>query len=154
MIFAGLEIANALAGAELRALAERLRCPVADTPQIKGWFPASHPLYAGAYATHRNTEVVDLAQRSDLILALGLDSVEFLRPWQIRTRVVSVRGEGEDERVGVASSRSGASAVVAPSSDEIASSSGSSDLVATQRLPQDAQRTSRPLAPTRPSSTK
>ncbi len=97
MIIAGLGVANARAGAELRALAEAFGCPVADTPQLKGWFPSSHPLYAGLYATHRNAQVLDLASRSDLILAVGLDSTEFLRPWQIKTRVVSVRGEGEDD---------------------------------------------------------
>jgi acetolactate synthase-1/2/3 large subunit len=98
MIIAGLGVAGGSAGAALVRLAERLGCPVADTPQAKGWFPNSHALFAGTYATHRNESIVALANASDLVIAVGLDSVEFLRPWQVTTPVLSLGAPGSAER--------------------------------------------------------
>jgi acetolactate synthase-1/2/3 large subunit len=98
MIIVGLGVANASAGTELVRFAERLGCPVADTPQAKGWFPNSHPLFAGTYATHHNESIVALANASDLVIAVGLDSVEFLRPWQIASPVLSLAATGSAEK--------------------------------------------------------
>ncbi len=90
MIIAGVGVSFERAGAELVQLAEALNCPVADTPQMKGWFPNDHPLYLGTYGTHRDQTIVELAQQSDLVLACGLDSVEFLKPCKGIGPVVSL----------------------------------------------------------------
>ncbi|MDE3111310.1 MAG: thiamine pyrophosphate-binding protein [Chloroflexota bacterium] len=97
MIVAGLGVATSGAGDALVRLADRLGCPVADTPQAKGWFPNSHPLFAGTYATHRNAAIVDLANASDLVIAAGLDTVEFLRKWQVTSPVVAIGAVGTAE---------------------------------------------------------
>jgi acetolactate synthase-1/2/3 large subunit len=94
MIVAGLGIPNCDASAELMTLVERLHCPVADTPQMKGCFPNDHRLYAGTFATHRDQSVTALANTADLILTLGLDSVEFLKRWSLTPPVISLTGDG------------------------------------------------------------
>lgn len=86
----GLEVTWRDEGDGLRRLIERLQAPVADTPQSKGWFPNDHPLYLGTYATRRNAAIARLADQADLVLAIGLDSVELLSAWRLKAPVVAL----------------------------------------------------------------
>lgn len=89
-IVAGLGITWGDDADRLVRLAERLQAPVADTPQSKGWFPNDHPLYVGTIATRRNRPVAGLAEQADIVLAVGLDSVELLSAWPLSRPLVSL----------------------------------------------------------------
>ncbi|WP_165838837.1 thiamine pyrophosphate-binding protein [Roseicella frigidaeris] len=81
VIVAGLEAAEPAACAALRALAERLGCPVLVTYKAKGVLPDAHPLFAGVF-TGGAAEAPVLAA-ADLILLAGADPVEFIpQPWR------------------------------------------------------------------------
>ncbi len=94
IIMAGLGVAFSKTGSDLVATAERLGVPVTVTAQSKGYFPEDHPLFAGTFGVYTDAPIYDLIQESDLILAVGLDGVEFFKPWKIQTRVVSVAQGG------------------------------------------------------------
>lgn len=67
--------------AELRAFAEALGAPVIDTPKSKGALPQRHPLFAGTIGLTRADPAYALLDEADLILALGFDVVELVKPW-------------------------------------------------------------------------
>jgi acetolactate synthase-1/2/3 large subunit len=96
MIGVGVQHRPELAG-QLVALAERLGCPAIVTPQAKGWFPESHPLFAGTFGTYRDEMLHALMEEADLILAVGLDGVDFFKRWRTATPVVSVAEAGADD---------------------------------------------------------
>jgi acetolactate synthase-1/2/3 large subunit len=74
-ILAGHGVELSGAHAELRALAERLRLPVATTPKGKGAFPENHPLSLGpfGFAGSPRSEAYMLSERDrvDVLLAVG-----------------------------------------------------------------------------------
>lgn len=90
VIMAGLGVAYSKTGAQLRALAEHLQAPVTVTAQSKGHFPEDHPLFAGCFGVYTDAPIYDLIQEADLILAVGLDGVEFFKVWKVETPVVSI----------------------------------------------------------------
>lgn len=94
VIIAGLGVANACAEGAFLRFAEALGAPVADTPQSRGCIPTDHQQYVGTFATHRDAAVAELANASDLVVAVGLDSVEFLKPWQLTPPVLALAEAG------------------------------------------------------------
>jgi acetolactate synthase-1/2/3 large subunit len=90
LLVIGLGVTWADHGERLVRLAEHLRAPVADTAQSKGWFPNDNRLYLGTVTTRNNLLIRSLLEDSDLILALGLDSVELLSEWSTSTTVVGI----------------------------------------------------------------
>ena len=62
--------------------ANKSRIPVALTPKAKGSFPADSELYAGVYASYGSGGVEHLLSTSDLIIGVGLDGSDFIRPWR------------------------------------------------------------------------
>ncbi len=71
LIMVGGGVIASEAAAEARALAERLRAPVASTLMGLGAFPASHPLFAGMMGMHGTATAAKLCMESDCIIALG-----------------------------------------------------------------------------------
>ena len=71
LIMVGGGVIASEAAAEARALAERLRAPVASTLMGLGAFPASHPLFAGMMGMHGTATAAKLCLESDCIIALG-----------------------------------------------------------------------------------
>ena len=71
LIMVGGGVIASEAAAEARALAERLRAPVASTLMGLGAFPASHPLFAGMMGMHGTPTAAKLCLESDCIIALG-----------------------------------------------------------------------------------
>ena len=94
IMMAGVGIAYSRAAGDLMATAEHLRVPVTVTAQSKGHFPEDHALFAGTFGVYTDAPIYELIQEADLILAVGLDGVEFFKPWKIQTPVVSVAPEG------------------------------------------------------------
>jgi acetolactate synthase-1/2/3 large subunit len=66
----------------LRQLAERIGAPVITTPKAKGAIREDHPLAAGTIGLTYDDLAYQILDESDLILAIGLDVVELVRPWQ------------------------------------------------------------------------
>ena len=80
LILAGLGTCGEAAAKTLVRLAERLQAPVLTTYKAKGTIPDGHPLAAGPLAG--GTFEDRLIRRADLLVAVGLDTVElFPRPW-------------------------------------------------------------------------
>ena len=71
VIYAGGGLVKAGAHEELRALAERLRLPVATTLMARGVFPDSHPQHLGMPGMHGHWPAVTAMQQSDLLITLG-----------------------------------------------------------------------------------
>ena len=65
-----------------RALASALDLPVVITPKAKGWYPSDDPRLAGVLASYGSSGSEQLLADSDLILAIGLDGTDFIRPWR------------------------------------------------------------------------
>lgn len=109
LLIAGMGVTAAGAEIQFRRLAAALRAPVADTPQGRGSYPTDDPRYVGTFATHRDAGVAAVANASDLVIAVGLDSAEFLKPWQLTSPVLSLTssGVGADPAMPVAHAVSG-----------------------------------------------
>lgn len=90
IIFAGLGVVRANAGEGVVRLAERLSAPVVVMPKAKGVIPEDHPLFAGVFEMLGDRLVLEFGARADLIVACGLDTVEFDKPWNFSAPVVHV----------------------------------------------------------------
>ena len=71
LILAGGGILSSGAWEELKALAERLKAPVALTMMGLGAFPASHPLCLGLTGTHGGRRAMTALSQADLVLVAG-----------------------------------------------------------------------------------
>ena len=90
IIFAGLGVLRANAGDGLVGLAERLSAPVIVMPKAKGVIPEGHPLFAGVFEMLGDKLVLEFGARADLIVACGLDVVEFDKPWNFQAPVIHI----------------------------------------------------------------
>jgi acetolactate synthase I/II/III large subunit len=90
VILAGIGAARADATAELAELAETLGAPVVTAPMAKGVLPETHPYFAGVLDMACNMVMWDLLAESDLILAVGFDPVELIKPWTLRVPVLHI----------------------------------------------------------------
>jgi len=83
VILAGIATVRADAGASLARLAEKLGCPVVVAPMAKGVIAEDHPLYAGTLDMACNQFVWKFLAGCDLLLAVGFDAVELIKPWEL-----------------------------------------------------------------------
>lgn len=90
VIVAGLAAVQAEAGASIEALAEALHCPVVVTPMAKGLLPEDHALYAGTLDMACNAFVWDFLRGADLLLTIGFDAVELIKPWTLTAPAVHI----------------------------------------------------------------
>ncbi|MDE2701638.1 MAG: thiamine pyrophosphate-binding protein [Chloroflexota bacterium] len=65
-----------------RALVNALDLPVVITPKAKGWISSDDPRLAGVLASYGSSGSEQLLAGADLILAIGLDGTDFIRPWR------------------------------------------------------------------------
>lgn len=97
-IIAGLGVEAAGAQGEILAVAEKLQALVAVTPKAKGHFPESHPLFAGCFTAYGDGPLREALAEADLILGVGLDSVDFVTSvWDIQTPVINMNLAGADD---------------------------------------------------------
>lgn len=89
IILAGLGVLWDRASSELVALSEQLGAPVLTTSKCKGVIPEDHPLRAGCIIGGLIER--KLVMQSDLIVAVGLDSVELQpKPWPYELPVLAI----------------------------------------------------------------
>lgn len=89
-IVAGLRASRVEIGAALTALTHALGAIVSVLPKGKGVIAEDDPLFAGVIEMAGNDLVVDLLDNADLVIAVGLDTVEMDKPWQLAAPVVMV----------------------------------------------------------------
>lgn len=77
LIAAGLTAARYRIGSKLSDLLEKYRIPVVLTPMAKGLIPEDHPCYAGVLFHALSDYLEDIFEKSDLIIGLGYDPVEY-----------------------------------------------------------------------------
>ncbi len=87
---AGISALRAGATDALVRLAETLGCPVIVGPMAKGVVPEDHPYYAGTLDMACNELLWELLGAADLILAVGFDAVELIKPWTPAAPVIHV----------------------------------------------------------------
>jgi len=90
VILAGISAMRAGATAELVRLAETAGIPVIVSPMSKGVFPEDHPLFAGVLDMACNQLLWDFLQAADLVVAVGFDAVELIKPWGVKAPVMHI----------------------------------------------------------------
>jgi acetolactate synthase-1/2/3 large subunit len=85
-------IAAQRAGAEraLARCAEMLGVPVVVSPMAKGVLAEEHPYYAGTLDMACSAFVWDFLTGCDLLLAVGFDAVELIKPWPLAVPTVHI----------------------------------------------------------------
>ena len=99
VILAGMAAVRARCAPALRALAEELGCPVVVSPKAKGILPEDHPYFAGTLDMACNKKVWSFLASADLILAVGFDAVELIKPWQLSVPVVHIDSTPNTDQV-------------------------------------------------------
>ena len=74
----------------LAKLAGTLGLPVVVSPMAKGVIPEDHPCYAGTLDMACNVLVWEFLKGCDLLLAVGFDAVELIKPWQLSVPTVHI----------------------------------------------------------------
>lgn len=87
---AGIGAVRGEAGPALARFAERLGCPVVPAPMAKGILAEDHPYYAGTLDMACNAFMWEFLATADLILAVGFDAVELIKPWTPKAPVIHV----------------------------------------------------------------
>jgi acetolactate synthase I/II/III large subunit len=99
VLWAGGGVERSGAWAQLRALAERLRAPVATTYMGKGVFPADHPLAAGSACD--DAAYQELLATADLVLCVGTElGAETTGQYELRFSGRLIQIDAAPERVG------------------------------------------------------
>jgi acetolactate synthase I/II/III large subunit len=99
VLWAGGGVERSGAWNELRALAERLRAPVATTYMGKGAFPADHPLAAGSACDDAGYQ--ELLAGADVVLCVGTElGAETTGQYKLRFTGRLVQIDAAPERIG------------------------------------------------------
>jgi acetolactate synthase-1/2/3 large subunit len=81
VILAGIAALRARAGQSVARLAEAMSVPVVVSPMAKGVLPEDHPLFCGVLDMACNKILWGLLESADLIVSVGFDAVELIKPW-------------------------------------------------------------------------
>jgi acetolactate synthase-1/2/3 large subunit len=90
VILAGISAVWSGASSSLLHLAEALGAPVVVAAMAKGVMPEDHPLYAGTLDMACNQFVWDFLKGADLLLAVGFDAVELVKPWALAMPIIHI----------------------------------------------------------------
>ncbi len=99
VILAGTSAMRANASPELIAFAEKLGCPVIVAPMAKGLFPEDHPYFAGTIDMACNGFMWEYLKTCDLVLAVGFDAVELIKPWQLSAPTIHIDSTTNTDQV-------------------------------------------------------
>ena len=90
VIVTGISAQRADAGPALARFAEAHGLPVVVAPMAKGVLAEDHPYYAGTLDMACNACLWDFLGQSDLILCIGFDAVELIKPWSPTAPVIHI----------------------------------------------------------------
>jgi acetolactate synthase I/II/III large subunit len=89
-ILVGIAAQRANAHEALARLATRAGLPVVVAPMAKGVLAEDHPYYAGTLDMACNALMWDFLKGCDLLLAVGFDAVELIKPWSLSVPTVHI----------------------------------------------------------------
>ncbi len=98
VILVGMDANDAITSSRLTSLAEEWSIPVIDSPKSKGVFREDHPLFLGTIEMLGTAKLYELIDRSDLILMVGFDPVEFDQEWTATAEVIHIGELPNDDR--------------------------------------------------------
>jgi len=90
IVLAGISALRAGASAALVRFAETIGCPVVVAPMAKGVMPEDHALYASTLDMACNRHVWDFLKGADLLLCVGFDAVELIKPWTLAVPAIHI----------------------------------------------------------------
>ncbi len=90
VIVAGIAAQRANAHEALARLAEAAGIPVVVAPMAKGVLAEDHAYYAGTLDMACNALMRDFLEGCDLLLAVGFDAVELIKPWTLAVPAVHI----------------------------------------------------------------
>ena len=90
VVLAGIAAQRAGANVALARFADTLGLPVVVAPMAKGVLAEDHACYAGTLDMACNALMWDFLKGCDLLLAVGFDAVELIKPWQLSVPTVHI----------------------------------------------------------------
>jgi acetolactate synthase I/II/III large subunit len=90
VVLAGMSALRGDAGGALARFIERTGSPVVVSPMAKGVVPEDHPYFAGTVDMACNQVVWNFLGEADLLLAVGFDAVELIKPWKLTTPTIHI----------------------------------------------------------------
>jgi acetolactate synthase-1/2/3 large subunit len=90
VILAGISAVWSGAEAALARLAAAIGCPVVVAPMSKGVIAEDDPHFAGTLDMACNQFVWDFLKGADLLLAIGFDAVELIKPWSLSVPTIHI----------------------------------------------------------------
>ncbi len=90
VILSGIAAQRADANVALARLADTVGLPVVVAPMAKGVIAEDHAFYAGTLDMACNAFMWDFLKGCDLLLAVGFDAVELIKPWQLSVPTVHI----------------------------------------------------------------
>jgi acetolactate synthase I/II/III large subunit len=90
VIVAGMAAARLGASGPLKALSEKAGLPVIVSPKGKGVLSEDHPMFAGTLDMACNKYIWDFLAKADLVLCVGFDAVELIKPWSVSAPVIHI----------------------------------------------------------------
>jgi acetolactate synthase-1/2/3 large subunit len=90
IVLAGISALRAEAGPALVRFAETVGCPVVVAPMAKGVMPEDHARYAGTLDMACNQYLWDFLKGADLLLCVGFDAVELIKPWTVKVPAIHI----------------------------------------------------------------
>lgn len=89
-VVVGMAAMRAKAGPAIAALVEKVGMPVFVSAKGKGTVAEDHAYFAGTLDMACNNYVWEFLNTSDLILAVGFDAVELIKPWRSKAPVIHI----------------------------------------------------------------
>ncbi|WP_433297187.1 thiamine pyrophosphate-binding protein [Pseudonocardia sp. CA-142604] len=90
VVLAGIAAVRGRATDALVRFAETVSTPVVVAPMAKGVFPEEHPLFAGVLDMACNQVLWEFLGDADLIVTVGFDAVELIKPWTAAAPVLHI----------------------------------------------------------------
>ncbi len=88
IVVAGLGVREDRVATALVRFAEALGAVVIVTPKAKGAIPDAHPLAGGVIGLTRTDPVYELLEAGDVVVAVGFDVVELVKPWNMEQPLI------------------------------------------------------------------
>lgn len=90
VILAGIGVTRSDASVSLRRFAEAISAPVVVSPMAKGVIGEDDAFYAGTLDMACNDFIWDFLRKSDLIVNVGFDAVELIKPWTLDITTIHI----------------------------------------------------------------
>lgn len=96
VVLVGPDAVEGRAETAARLLAEQWGAALIVTPMAKGAVPETDPAFAGVYGALGDYPIVELIEHSDLVVAFGATSADFVRPWRTSVPTILLTPNGPD----------------------------------------------------------